>query len=167
MRIGTLIKRLDIWAARRVRSLAARFWSSTDGGATVELAVMIPVIALLGVGSFDFGRLALEKMAANSAARAGAQFGTLDFATAGNINGIVQAARDDAGDANNELDVTARMFCFCPGQGELVCTATCADDSFSMMYVEVTVADDYDLLMDYPGIASPYPIQSTVRMRVR
>ena len=154
-------------STRRVRSLAARWWTCTSGGAAVELAMLVPVLAALAVGGFDFGRLALQKLAATSAARAGAQYGTLDFATAANISAIVQAARDDAGDTDNSLNVTARQFCACPGQGELACTAPCTDGSFSMMYVEVTVQEPYQYLMNYPGLTLPNSVESTVRMRVR
>ncbi len=152
---------------KRLRSLATRWCKCTSGGSTVELAILVPVLTLLAVGGFDFGRLALHKLAATNAARAGAQYGTLDFATAADISGIVQAARDDAEDTNNELNVNARQFCFCPGQGELACTAACADGSFSMMYVEVTVQEPYEYLMNYPGLTLPDSVESTIRMRVR
>ncbi len=128
---------------------------------------MAPIFALLAVGGFDFGNLALHKLAATSAARAGVQYGSLDFATAANTSGIVQAARDDAGDADNSLAVTARQFTSCPGEGEVASTALCADGSFSMMYVEVTVQESYDFLMVYPGVSSPQTVLSTTRMRVR
>ena len=137
------------------------------GSAMVEMALAAPIFVLLAIGSFDFGNLALQKLTATSAARAGVQYGTLDLATAGDTGGIIQAARDDAEDAGNSLGVTTRQYTFCPGEGEVASTALCADGSFSMMYVEVTVQESYEFLMAYPGVNSPQTVQSTVRMRVR
>ena len=129
---------------------------------------MAPIFALLAVGGFDFGNLTLHKLTATSAARAGVQYGSLDFATAANTSGIIQAALDDAGFIDDaDLDVTARQFTSCPGEGEVASTALCADGGFSMMYVEVTVQESYEFLMAYPGVSSPHTVQSTVRMRVR
>ncbi len=167
MRADTRLERLVPTALSPRFAPLRKFWSSTSGAVSAEVVVVIAVVGMLGIGSMEFGRLALEKLSATSAARAGAQYGTLDLATASDTTGIVQAARDDAGDIGGALDVNARQYCFCPSQGEVVCTASCSDGSFSMMYVEVTVGKTYDLLMAYPGVPSPFPVESTVRMRVR
>lgn len=152
--------------ARTARQSVLRGLRASSGAASIELGFVIPVLVLLAVGMYDFGRLGLEKITMTSAARAGAQYGTQGVALAGDVDGMIGAARTDAGDA--ALDVAARQFCSCPGMGELPsCSASCPDGEFSLMYVEVTAQDQVNLLFDYPGIGSPKAVAATARMRVR
>lgn len=138
-----------------------------SGNITIEFGFLVLILVSLAIGAFDFGRLGYRKIAITSAARAGAQYGTQDLVTAQDAAGMIQAARNDIKDTGNALDIDARRYCTCPGEGEVACTATCADSSFSFMYVEVTVPDEVDLLFPYPGITSPLAVASTSTMRVR
>ncbi len=138
-----------------------------SGNVTIEFGFLVLILVSLAIGAFDFGRLGYRKIAITSAARAGAQYGTQDLVTAQDAAGMIQAARNDIKDTGNALDIDARRYCTCPGEGEVACTATCLDSSFSLMYVEVTVPDEVDLLFPYPGITSPRAVASTSTMRVR
>ncbi len=138
-----------------------------SGNVTIEFAFLILILISLSMGAYDFGRLGLRKIAITSAARAGAQYGIQDLVTAADTAGMIQAARNDIKDTNNVLDIAARRYCDCPGQGEVSCTVTCTDGSFSLMYVEVTVPDQVNLLFPYPGITSPRTVASTSTIRVR
>ena len=138
-----------------------------SGNITIEFGFLVLILVSLAIGAFDFGRLGYRKIAITSAARAGAQYGTQDLVTAQDAAGMIQAARNDIEDTGNALDIDARRYCTCPGEGEVACTATCADSSFSFMYVEVTVPDEVELLFPYPGITSPLAVASTSTMRVR
>jgi Flp pilus assembly protein TadG len=149
------------------RGALKRWCKSVSGNVTVEFAFVIPVLVMIGMGAFDFGRMGLQKITVSSAALAGAQYGTQDFVTAAHTAGMIQAARNDANDTNNELTVTARQYCSCPTDGEVACTATCSDSSFNFMYVDVTVQDDLTILFAYPGVSKDQTIVSTSTMRVR
>ena len=148
-------------------AFARRFWRDIRGGSLVEIAFLIPLLVLLAIGGIEFGMIALHKMAANNAARACVQYGALDLTTAANTTGMEDAARDDLGNAADGALINARQYCYCPTEGEVACTATCADGSFTMMYVEVSVHDEYKYILGYPGIASTFPIDATAHMRVR
>ncbi len=138
------------------------------GNVTIEFGFVILFIVTLAIGAFDFGRLGYEKIAVTNAARAGTQYGVQDMSTAEDIAGIIQAARNDIGDTNDELNISARNYYSCPGQGEVADESVlCDDGTFSYFYVEVTVPDEIDLLFPYPGITSPRQIASTNTMRVR
>ncbi|NIR45886.1 MAG: hypothetical protein GWM93_17065 [Gemmatimonadetes bacterium] len=137
------------------------------GNVTIEFGFVILFMASLALGAVDFGRLGLRKIAVTNAARAGAQYGTQDMVTAQDVAGMIQAARNDIGDDEDELDITARNYYFCPGQGEVAKSAMCDDGSFSLMYVDVTVEDEVDLFFFYPGVSSPRTITSASPMRVR
>ena len=126
------------------------------------------ILVRLAIGAFDFGRLGYQKIAITNAARAGTQYGVQGMSTAEDIAGIIQAARNDIGDTNAELSISARNYYACPGQGEVADESVlCDDGSFSFFYVEVTVPDEIHLLFPYPYIDSPRQIASTNIMRVR
>lgn len=140
------------------------------GNVTIEMAFLITFLLVLVMGAYDFGRLAMEQSGVTQAARAGAQFAVLDQANATDTAGMIQAARDEAEDTNNELNVTARNFCRCPDSAaEVDCSTNCADGQYAPLYVEVSVVDTLDMLFDYPGLpeANTYSLSSTSTMRVR
>ncbi len=137
------------------------------GNVTIEFGFVILFMATLAVGAYDFGNLGYQKIALTSAARAGTQYGVQDQVTAADVDGMVQAARNDAADTDAALNISARQYCNCPGQGEVSCSVICDDDSFSYMYVEVTAEDQIELLFPYPYVTSPQTVASTNTMRVR
>jgi Flp pilus assembly protein TadG len=138
------------------------------GNVTIEMAFLITFLLVLVMGAYDFGRLAMEQSGVTQAARAGAQFAVLDQANATDIDGMKQAAKDEAEDPN--LNVSARNFCRCPeSAAEVDCSTNCADGQYAPLYVEVSVQDTLDMLFDYPGLpeAKTYNLSSTSTMRVR
>lgn len=62
------------------------------GGALVELALVMPVLVLVLVGTIDFGRVFHTSQALNDAARAGAQYGAQSPATSGDLAGMESLA---------------------------------------------------------------------------
>src|SRR5262245_55842814 len=73
------------------RFIRRRFRSDT-GGALVELAVSMPLLALILIGTIDFARLFYMAIELTNAARAGAQFGARSIATSGDVAGMEAAA---------------------------------------------------------------------------
>ena len=61
---------------QREKAKRPRRWSYRKGQSAVELAVVVPVLALLLVVVADFGRVFFVSVAVNNAARAGAQYGS-------------------------------------------------------------------------------------------
>lgn len=140
------------------------------GNVSIEMAFLVTFLLVLVMGAYDFGRLAMEQSGVTQAARAGAQFAVLDQANATDTAGMIQAARNEAEDTANALNITARNFCRCPGSSaEVACASNCADGQYAPLYVEVTVQDTLDMLFDYPGLpeANSYTLTSTSTMRVR
>ena len=151
------------------RKMRTTGWLGDERGAvSVELALVAIAFVALFVGAFDFGQMAKEALRVNGAARAGAQYALQGGqAAAADTDAIIQAARDGAMDTTDDLNVTARNYCTCPGGGEVVCSSSCDGGEYALMYVEVKVNNDVTLLFDYPGISSPRNVASTVTMRVR
>ncbi len=140
------------------------------GNVTIEFGFVVLFMATLAVGAYDFGNLGYQKIAITNAARAGSQYGVQDMATAQDLAGMVQAARNDINDTANALDIDAANYYFCPNQTPNVvadASVLCDDGSFSYFYVEVTVEHQIELLFPYPYVTSPQTIASTNTMRVR
>ena len=76
-----------------------RFCRDTTGGSVIELAFVLPIIALLGVGAFDFGSALTEGNRVEGAARAGAQYARVNSAVEDHA-GIEAAAWAEAGDTS-------------------------------------------------------------------
>src|SRR4051812_3808154 len=102
-----------------------RFTRDNHGGALVELAVVIPILALLIIGVADFGRAYVTSSTVAHSAAAGAQYGSQNAATAGDSVGIRLAARQDAADLDTVV-VTSTETCDCNGGAEINCsTGSC------------------------------------------
>ena len=149
------------------RRWLGRLWRCAAGNLSVELALVLPILVLIALGAYDFGRAFQEKHRLAGAARAGAQY-AMRHAAAGDIAGIIQSARDDAADTDGALDVTARFYCSCPSSGELTCGDSCptAAES-SLTYVDVDVQQTLALLFTYPGVSDAVQLRASVQMRVR
>ena len=150
-----------------------RLWRAlageSAGNVTIEMAFLMTFLIMLVLGAYDFGRWATDQATVTQAARAGAQWAVLDQANATDTDGMIQAARDEADDVNNELVIpTPLSYCQCPGSSTKVnCANDCPDGQYPPMYVEVTVQDEFELLFDFPGVSKTQPLSSTSTMRVR
>jgi hypothetical protein len=148
--------------------LPRRLFGSDRGNVVLELAVITPVVMLLLAGGVEFGRVGMEHLRLSSAARAGAQYGIQDFSTSGDIDGIVAAARADAGDTDGLLNVAAQQVCRCPGNDDVVdCAISCPDGEFAPMFVEVAVSDEVDLRFTFPGVPESLSVAASSSIRVR
>jgi len=134
---------------------------------SVELAFFIPVAVVMITGAIEFGRLGLEQVRLASAARAGAQYGIYDLSSAGDIDGIIDAARIDADDVSNALTVTAAKTCRCPDGTVQACNISCADGAYAPLYVEVTVTEAVDLWFGFPGVPSSITLAANSSIRIR
>lgn len=151
----------------RIASSTRALRHSRLGAVSIELAFFVPVMAAMIAGSIEFGRLGLEQVRIASAARAGAQYGVYDLSSAGDIDGIIDAARLDADDVTNALTVTAAQTCRCPSGTVQACTITCADGEFAPLYVEVSVSQDVDLWFSFPGVPDTISLAANSSMRLR
>ena len=72
----------------------------------LEFALALPILMLLTVGLLDLGSYSLQKSAMLQGARAGAQYGILDYSDAAKVNTTAQNATGLTG-------VTANTTWFC------------------------------------------------------
>ena len=138
---------------------------SCDSGASMlEFAFVAPLLAFLLVGMVDFGRGMAISMQLESAARSGAEYGSLfPQDTAGLQTAVIEALGPGLTLAAGAVSAVSE--CRCAGV-VVACTATC-NGIGAEMYLTVRVDHTYSPILPYPGIAASYPLSGTAEFRMR
>lgn len=130
---------------------------SERGGAFIEFAIVVPMLALLLVGIIETGRYMAFGVRLSNAAHAGAQFGALNRINAQNTADIESAACSDAGfTCTTATPAPAQTT---PPDTMLVSTtwpctsktSPCPDGSY---YVQVSTSATFRPLLRYPLFGS-------------
>lgn len=136
-----------------------------SGHSLVELALTLPILVLLTLGAGDFGRVFRLAIALNNAARAGAQYGSQTVITASDTNGMIAAAKQDAGNIAN-LTVTASR-CTCKtGSSVAACPASYCTMNPQGTYVTVNTEAPFKTVAPYPGVPSSMTLSRSASMQV-
>jgi len=126
------------------------------GLATVELALVLPLLMLIILGCVDFGRFAYTYIAVTNASRTGASFGALNpFTTATQTtwtNEVRQKVVDDMSafpdfDPINNIQFSRSI------------------DAGGLWRVRVQVTYPYKCIVSWPGIPSQVNLTRAVEMR--
>jgi Flp pilus assembly protein TadG len=133
------------------------------GQSTVEMAFMLPVLALLLVVVGDFARVFYAAIGVASAARAGVQYGAENYHNGGDTANIEQAALND-GQNISGLSATTSEFCECGGQTVACDPPQCAEPE---IFVKVITKATFTPILKYPGLPSSIPLSSTATMEVQ
>ena len=129
------------------------------GAALVELAIALPLLAVMLVGTIDFGRAFRTAMVVTNAARAGAQFGSQTVANSGSPTGMIAAADAvlTANGLGSSPPTTAQRACFCATaaavfSGSVACTTTCPSGQHLVVSVTVTASRTFSMVGPFPGL---------------
>jgi Flp pilus assembly protein TadG len=121
----------------------------------VELAIAVPILALLMLGAVDFGRVYYHALTTTNAAGTAAFYGSRSNIQTGHFTEMTEAARQDARDAG-AVTATAERFCQCPDGAAVDCvTGGCAGYGAPRVYVRCRVRQTFPLLVPYPGMPRP------------
>jgi Flp pilus assembly protein TadG len=135
------------------------------GQSAVELAVVVPILALLLVVSSDFARMFYVSVAVHSAARSGAQYGAQSVITAADITGMTDAAKLDGSNIAN-LSVTAKL-CTCQVSTTVThCGTGYCTNAPQATYVEVDTSAPFNTLLNFPGVPSSTTLSSQAILQV-
>jgi Flp pilus assembly protein TadG len=145
-----------LWSARRIFGTTR----PESGQSVLEVALLSPLLVLMLFGMIDLSRWVFQAVEVSSAARAGAQYGAQNLATAadtGSTGGIVTAAKNDVPDIPS-LIVTPSTVCQCatsPGTNTS-CTSSCAGSGGLLVFVKVDTSATFQTWIPYPrlGLAS-------------
>ncbi len=144
---------------KRVRAFA-------KGQSLVEMAAVLPVLAILLVVAADFGRLYYTNIEVIEAARAGAQYGSQSVTTAANLHGMQTAAQNDAVNVPGMGAVASQCTC-ATGSTVTACpTSYCTGSPAGATFVEVDTSTTFNTLVSYPGVPSSVPLSGKAVMMV-
>jgi Flp pilus assembly protein TadG len=126
----------------------------------VELALMMPLFILLLLGTTEFARFAWAAVLTASAARAGAQYGCQNAATAADTAGIQAYAASDSVNLTG-LTTTSSVSCYCStaASTQITCSTalgSCAAPATILAYVQVNTTSTVTPLGRYPGLPTSF-----------
>lgn len=112
------------------------------GSAIIEMAFIIPLLLILVLGLVEAGRLGDYAIHVANAARAGVQYGAQNEATAGDTQGMQNAANADAQYAGI-TSVAAPTFCTCADGTPSTCQQGDCPGSHRLQWVKVTATGTF------------------------
>jgi Flp pilus assembly protein TadG len=151
---------------------------SPSGQSLLEVALLMPMLLALLLGSIEMGRYAYISILVGNAARAGAAYGAQNLALSVDTAGIQTAADNDFqnnGQNTGNLSVNSSTSCGCDSGGTITGAAcstitnstagTCGSGHWVVM-VSVTVSGPFNSLFNYPGIPKSLTVSNTATLRV-
>ncbi len=163
MQRNSLLKRTTRWPVRAV----AGTLRSISGVASLELALLLPLLVLLVVGVFDFSMVIHEKTQLAHAARAGVQYALVHRPQANALTAVEAAVSDAApADTTGTRVIASNLWCECPATPGIVvaCTNAACDRS---VYIWVSIEQDYNATFyDILGISNPMHIKNEATLRL-
>ena len=148
------------------------------GMALVEVALIVPLLALLLVGLIEVGRYGYFSIVVANAAHAGAQYGAFSAQTAGDTGsagGIVAAAKADGQNNIKAIQATAQDVCACwnsrsgtesPAPPTAAACGQVCTSGRNVTYVKVNTTGTFNAMFDYPSLPSSFTVSSQAIMRV-
>ena len=145
---------------------------SDSGTSLIEMALLLPILFLLLMGTVDFGRAYYLEIEVSRAAHAGALYGSQNPT---DLAGMQSAATLDAADVSGLTSTAAYGFeCSDGTQRSATCSSTsctttpvaptsCVDNV--VYFVQVNTSKSYSAMFPYPGIPSPIVLRGQATMR--
>jgi len=140
------------------------------GAAVAEMAIALPLLSLILLGTVDFGRIMHDTIIVQSAARAGAHHGARSKAAAADGHQIELVVLDELREFREAkyVDVESEYYCTCNDGKRADCdTGSCGGvDPRPWPYVHVAVGTTFEPLFGYPGIPEQVRLVRQAHMRV-
>ena len=155
-----------------------RVWRTDAGGALVELALVMPVLVLIFVGTIDFGRVFYTSQALTDSARAGVQYGAKSPASTGDYTGMQTTAENATNTPGITAVATRKCQCatdsgtFSPTTPPDDCTspaATSCPGAHLVVTVTVTTSKTFTTIMSggLPGFMQSMSLSRSATMRAQ
>lgn len=133
--------------------------------ATVEFALVAPMLLLLLAGVLDFAMFLRTATCASDAARAGAEWGSRGANADTDYAGMQSAALNSAPGVTGMTASTART-CKCVDGSAISCSSTCTTGGL-LIYVQVTTRVAAHTVFDYAPLHFSNTVTSTASMRAQ
>jgi len=138
--------------------------SREAGSSVVEVALLIPIVMLILFGMIDLGRWVFLGIEVTSAARAGAQYGSLHYGNTSSTAAITTAAQNDVPDIPNLAVTTNTSSCWCannPGVAVTCSTSypyTSCTSSSQIVLLQVNTSTTYSPWISIPPFNKTFTI---------
>ncbi len=154
-------------AIQRLACVLRIIFREQTGQSIAEVALVIPMLLLLLIGTIELGRFAYYGIEVANAARAGVQYAAQSLADSKDIVGIQRAAQNDAPNVS-DLDVTSRDLCACSSSpaSYVGCPARNCAPGHAVVFVEVNTSARFRSLFHYPGLPASLTVNGQAIMRV-
>jgi Flp pilus assembly protein TadG len=167
--------------------MGKRSFRNDAGSAFVELALVLPLLCLVLIGSVELGRIAYAAIEVSNAARAAVAYGSQNLVTASDSTDMASAASADAADLTSlgaTLSTTTTTACVCDtgsstpsvscgSLAQLCCppgeTANCTTGYYTgtgVVYVEANTSATVKTIFNYPAIPPSFTLHGFAQMRV-
>lgn len=157
-----------------------RLRRSDDGASLIELAIVLPLLAILVVGIIETGRWLTFGIQLSNAAHAGAQFAAQSEINAYQSTDVAAAACNDSqfscttstpapGNtaAPNTMFVTSSVSCtYSNGTTSTSCPTPSSSAVQRNMYVQVSTAGTFKPLMNLPLMPNSVPMSASAIVQV-
>lgn len=138
-----------------------QLYKNQQGVVSIEMGILLMFFSFMLVGIIDFGNVMGSTVQLSNALRIGEQVAARQPT---NTNGITQSVKSATSLPSQNVSSTATTFCECNGTSA-TCGSTCSGTMAS--YVTVTAGYNVPLLLNYPGLSNPFPINKSVSVRVQ
>ncbi len=135
------------------------------GIATVEFALIAPLMLLMLAGVLDFAMALRTASCVTAAARIGAEFGSQSAYASANYAGMQNAAVNSAPGLAG-ITASAVQSCQCPGGLAVSCSGVCSGGNM-LVYVQVTVSAPVHTIFNYSALNVPASVKATASMRAQ
>lgn len=157
---------------------AADFAVGRGAAVAVEFALIVPILIMLAVGTYEFGQMTATRAALSAAARAGAQHA---LAGADPYDGTTDGANPVLAQARaialalappGTTQAQASYFCQCVGDdGAVVAEPNCVEPVCRPLPVQnlvrVQLSGTFETVLPYPGFPREIPMTATAILRKR
>ncbi|PHZ83546.1 TadE/TadG family type IV pilus assembly protein [Paremcibacter congregatus] len=152
--------------AQILKTFFLKLRASTAGSSLVELAMIMPILLLILVGTLDMGSMFMRKMELSNAAKAGIQYAMVRKPVQGDLTNIRNAVRSSLGTSMTPgTEVAVELYCICNNVKQL-CTTDCTDENVSA-FVNIEVKEDYTTpYFNYDWFISHFPIRESATIKL-
>ena len=149
---------------------------SEEGSSLLEFSLILPLVLLLFLGVVDLGFAVAEAMSVEDAARAGAEYGSLTFASgnsSANIANIEAAAQNAAGSLVTLNWSTAPSYWWSCNGSPVASTSACGSAGYPVEYVQVQTSATVNTILgvttvlNYVGLPTSLTLQGFSALRVQ
>jgi len=150
-----------------------RLGAGTAGVSTIEFVFVASMLAILAVGSLDFGMGLWQAMEVGNAARAGAEYASVNASSlmsSWSTSGISSAVTHATGLSSVQASPAPSKSCACAntasGLVAATCGSTCSGGNPAGTYVTVNAQASYSTVLSYPVLSNPMTLTASAVARI-